>query len=516
MSSKPKAKVLNVWGCSSHAGKTTVTAGLCRLFYRLGLRVAPFKAQNMALNAMVSKEGKEMAAAQAYQALACGLEPSVDMNPVLLKPEGDRKSELIVQGKSWGSFDVMGYYAIKRKLLKPIAESFFRLSEMMDVIVVEGAGSCAEVNLRRFDLANRFLYYLKGEPDMTLLVADIERGGVFAQIVGTHRLLTPKERAKVQGVIINKFRGDPRLLDGGLRRIERACRWGVLAVLPYIEGFRAIDEDALSLEDGFKAKAFMGFGGQPLRVGVVKFRRVSNVTDFAPLKEDGRFDVRLIEDPKDLKGLDLLILPGTKRVGTELRFLEQSGLKEAILKFQEDGGWVLGLCGGFEILCEEIEDPSSLELEIPLEKGLGLVPSRVRFEKARLKVVKSVRVLKAAPGFKPFPPLLGYEIHKGRIEGILKENAWFKLDCGDGALRNEGFLDPKAKVMGTFLHGLFDRPGFRDYLLFLIKGDAAPLENGRGLFGGVDFQTKLMSDLESFLGVLSSRLKIEALLSALL
>lgn len=516
MSFDPKARVLTVWGCSSHAGKTTLTAGLCRLLCKLGLRVAPFKAQNMALNAIVSKEGGEMAAAQAYQALACGLEPSVHMNPVLLKPEGDRKSELIVQGRSWGTYDVSGYYALKKKLLKPIAESFLKLSQMSDVIVVEGAGSCAEVNLRRFDLPNRFLYYLKREPDAALLVADIERGGVFAQIIGTHKLLTPKERSKVQGVIINKFRGDPKLLEGGLKRIERVCRWGVLAVLPYMEGFKTIEEDTLSLEGDFKPKTRPGLTSGPLRVGIVRFRRISNVTDFAPLKEDGRFSVRLVESPKDLQGLDLLILPGTKSVGSELRFLKQSGLKKSVVKFQENGGWVLGLCGGFEVLCEEIEDPAFLELDASLEEGLGLVPMRARFEKARLKAVKNVRVLKIKPGFKPHPPLAGYEIHRGRIEGIPKGSEWFKLDGGEGSLRDEGFFDSQARIMGTFLHGLFDMPGFRDYLLFLIKGKAAPSTNGTGLLDRMDFRATLMADLETFSGILSNRLKVETLLGAIL
>ncbi len=504
---KPKARVLTVWGCSSHAGKTALVAGLCRAFSRLGLRVAPFKAQNMALNAMVSKEGGEMAAAQVYQALACGLEPSVHMNPVLLKPEGDKKSELIVQGRSWGSFDTMGYYALKRRLLGQVANSFYRLCEGNDLVIVEGAGSCAEINLRRHDLANRFLSYLKAEPAATLIVADIERGGVFAQIVGTHRLLTPKERKGIKGVIINKFRGEERLLEGGIERIEQMCRWRVLAVLPYLEGLRMMQEDSLSIEDGLDSKGAAAQNGGALRVGVVRFRRIANVTDFAPLKDDGRFSVRLVETSNDLEGLDLLILPGTKHVGSELRFLRQSGLAKAILEFHRGGGWLFGLCGGFEILCGAIEDTNLLELEAPLEKGLGVLPLRACFGKTRLKAVKDVKVVGVRPGLKPAPPITGYEIHRGWIEGVNPERAWFELESG----APEGLLDVEGRVMGTFLHGLFDTPGFRDYLLSLIKAPGVPLD-GLGRLDGIDFRTMLLAEIERFSDVLSERLELESLL----
>jgi adenosylcobyric acid synthase len=504
---KPKARVLAVWGCSSHAGKTALVAGLCRAFTRAGLRVAPFKAQNMALNAMVSKEGGEMAAAQVYQALACGLEPSVHMNPVLLKPEGDKKSELIVQGRSWGSFDTMGYYALKRRLLGQVANSFYRLCEGNDLIIVEGAGSCAEVNLRRHDLANRFLSYLKADQIPTLIVADIERGGVFAQIVGTHRLLTPKERKGVKGVIINKFRGEERLLEGGIERIEQMCRWRVLAVLPYLEGLRMMQEDSLSIEDGLDSKRTAAKNGGALRVGVVRFRRIANVTDFAPLKDGGQFSVRLVETPNDLEGLELLILPGTKHVGSELRFLRQSGLTKAILEFHRGGGWLFGLCGGFEILCAAIEDPNLLELEASLEEGLGVLPLRARFGKTRLKAVKDVKVVGVRPGFKPSPPITGYEIHRGWIEGVDQKKTWFELESGVP----EGLLDIEGRVMGTFLHGLFDTPSFRDYLLSLIKAPCVPLD----VFerpGVIDFRTMLLAEIERFSDVLSERLELESLL----
>lgn len=507
MSLRNKARVLSVWGCSSHAGKTVLVAGLCRAFSRLGLRVAPFKAQNMALNAMVSKEGGEMAAAQVYQALACGLEPSVHMNPVLLKPEGDKKSEVIVQGRSWGSFDVMSYYALKRRLLRQVADSFYRICDGNDLVVVEGAGSCAEVNLRRHDMANRFLSYLKADSDATLLVADIERGGVFAQIAGTHRLLTPKERGAIKGVVINKFRGEERLLKGGIERIEQMCRWRVLAVLPYLEGFKMMQEDSLSIEGALGPKAALPKDGGALRVGVVRFRRIANVTDFAPLKDDVRFDVRLIEKPSDLEGLEVLILPGTKNVGGELRFLRQSGLDKAVVGFHRGGGWVLGVCGGFEILCRAIEDPNLLELEAPLEEGLGILPLRARFGKTRLKAVKDVKIVGVRPGLENGLPIMGYEIHRAWIDGIPPEMSWFELESG----APEGMLDTKGRVMGTFLHGLFDTAVFRDYLLSLTKPAwtaAHDLERPSRM----DFRTMLLAEIDRFSDVLSERLELEGLL----
>src|SRR5712691_627491 len=381
-----------IQGTGSGVGKSVLATALCRLFARAGYRVAPFKAQNMSLNAAVTADGGEIGRAQAAQAEAAGLEPTVDMNPILLKPEADDRSQVIVRGAPVGRF-TFGEYARMREELAPIVQdSLERLRATSDIVIIEGAGSPAEINLRAIDLANMSVARMADAP--VLLVGDIDRGGVFAALVGTLALLEPSDRARVAGFIINKFRGNPALLAPGLEELAARTGVPVLGVLPHIAGSLAPAEDSLSLDE-YPASS----GPCALDVAVVRLPRIANFDDFEPLAREPGVRVRFITSAAELRGTDLVVLPGSKSTASDLGFLHKCGLARAITRLAAGGHPVLGICGGYQMLGTSLQDPNGVESARPVIPGLGLLRAVTTFAREKTTVQVRARVLAAGGPF---------------------------------------------------------------------------------------------------------------------
>jgi adenosylcobyric acid synthase len=426
-----------VQGTTSDAGKSVLVTGLARVLSRRGLPVAPFKPQNMALNSAVTDDGLEIGRAQALQAQAAGLAPMVDMNPVLLKPNTDRGAQVIIQGRAIGSMDAVAYHDYKRIARAAVMESFNRLATRFDPILVEGAGSPAEINLRANDIAN--MGFAEAVDCPVILIADIDRGGVFAHLVGTMALLSESERARVKGFVINRFRGDQSLLQSGLDWLERETGRPVLGVLPYLMGWHLDAEDAIATAQPAKAS-------DALRVLVPALPRISNHTDLDPLRLHPRVDLRFVRGGEPQPPSDLIVLPGSKSVRSDLAWLRREGWDRTIARHLRYGGRVLGICGGMQMLGERIADPHGLEGEPGACAGLGLLAldTRLASEKT-LRNVTGRLCLEAAP-------VVGYEIHAGVTTGDALEHPAAILDSGhpDGALSADG------QILATYVHGLFD------------------------------------------------------------
>ena len=470
---KTPVKALFVGGTGSDVGKSVITAGLCRLLKRRGFDVAPFKAQNMALNSAVTPEGGEIGRAQALQAAACGLVPHTDMNPVLLKPNSETGSQVIIQGRPVGNMAVREYHAYKEQAFARVQESFARLAAAHEVVVLEGAGSIAEINLRQQDITNLRAAQMAEAP--VLLVADIDRGGVFAAIVGTLELLLPAERARVLGVIINKFRGDASLLAPGIAEIEARCALPVLGVIPYLK-LQLPEEDSLGLA---RKQAATAAGG--LRIGVLRLERISNFTDFDPLEQEAGVELVYLDSPEQLEGLDLLILPGTKSTVADLDSLRQQGFGRAIHDYHAAGGWIAGICGGFQMLGKRISDPHGVESSREEIEGLGLLDVETVMLEFKQTHEVDASLLPAAgdTALAGAEGLSGYEIHMGETtlgplaRPLLRlvRRSVRGVDLLDGAVSSDG------RVWGTYLHGLFDPPQARQALLAALRrrrGLAAP------------------------------------------
>ena len=446
-----RGKSIMLQGTGSSVGKSVLCAALLRILKQDGLRVAPFKAQNMALNSFVTKDGAEIGRAQAMQAQAAGLEPDVRMNPVLLKPTSDRRSQVIVDGRPIGNMTAMEYHEYKPQLRRRIRETYDRLEAGVDCVVIEGAGSPAEINLKADDIVNMGLAKLVDAP--VLLAGDIDRGGVFAQLYGTVELLEPEERARIQGLIINKFRGDVEILRPGLTMLEEKTRLPVLGVVPYLN-VDIEDEDSLSQRLDVKNVV------KPLDVAIIRLPRLSNFTDFISLEQHPLLGVRYVESTRGLGAPDCIILPGTKNTVDDLLWLRQSGLEAAILKLAERGTPILGVCGGYQMLGQQLDDPTGSESgRVQSLRGLGLLPTRTVFseQKRRTQVTATVTA-------EPFAgaKLTGYEIHTGRtvVEGTPFDT------LADG--QPEGCVN--GSVFGTYLHGLFDTGELTEKLtVFLCK-----------------------------------------------
>ena len=432
-----KAKCIMVQGTMSGAGKSLLCAALCRIFAQDGWRVAPFKSQNMALNSFVTKDGAEMGRAQVVQAQAAGVEPDVRMNPILLKPSSDVGSQVIVNGKARGQMSAADYFKMKRTLIPDILEAYNSLAEENDIIVIEGAGSPAEINLKADDIVNMGLAKLVDAP--VLLAGDIDRGGVFAQLYGTVELLEPEERARIKGLVINKFRGDVEILRPGLAMLEEKTHLPVVGVVPYL---RVEIEDEDSLSDRLDAKRAV----KPLDIAILRLPHVSNFTDFIPLEQHPLLGVRYVQNPRQLGTPDLVILPGTKNTMDDLRWLRESGLEPLVQKLAASGTPVLGVCGGYQMLGEELRDPAGEESGTPgTLRGLGLLPTVTTFN-AEKHLTQTEAVTAAGPfaGAR----LTGYEIHAGRTE--VRGEGFCTLADGTP----EGCV--QGNVFGTYLHGLFD------------------------------------------------------------
>ena len=432
-----KAKCIMVQGTMSGAGKSLLCAALCRIFAQDGYRVAPFKSQNMALNSFVTRDGLEMGRAQVVQAQAAGIEPDVRMNPILLKPSSDVGSQVIVNGEVRGQMPASAYFRMKRSLIPEILSAYNSLAGDVDIIVIEGAGSPAEINLKADDIVNMGLAKLVDAP--VLLAGDIDRGGVFAQLYGTVELLEPDERARIKGLIINKFRGDVEILRPGLAMLEEKTRLPVLGVVPYLK-VDIEDEDSLSerLDTGKTVK--------PLDAAVLRLPHISNFTDFMPLEQHPLLGVRYVQNARQLGTPDCVILPGTKNTVEDLLWLRQSELEAAVLKLAAAGVPVLGVCGGYQMLGQWLDDTAGTESgRSQTVRGLGLLPTRTVFTGEKRRAQVTARVTAA-----PFAgaQLTGYEIHTGRTE--VQGTAFCRLS-GDVP---EGCAE--GNVFGTYLHGLFD------------------------------------------------------------
>ena len=438
-----RGKSLMIQGTASSVGKSVLCAAFLRIMKQDGCTVAPFKAQNMALNSFVTRDGLEMGRAQVTQAQAAGMEPDVRMNPVLLKPTSDRRSQVIVDGKAIGTMTAMEYHKYKPALRKSIKATYDALESTVDCVVIEGAGSPAEINLRAGDIVNMSMAESADAP--VILVGDINLGGVFASLLGTIMLLTEEERARVKGVIINKFRGDVKILEPGLRMLEDRIHIPVLGVIPWMD-VELEDED--SVTERFERKAGQG----DLDVAVVKLRHISNFTDFQSLALQPGVRVRYAQNARELENADLIILPGTKNTIEDLIDLRNRGMDAAIVRHARKGGMVIGVCGGYQMLGRKLRDPDHVESRVPELAGLDLLDMEVTFAKEKHTaqasgVVEASGWLADANGV----TVDGYEIHAGHNQ--LGENAapWLRIDG-----KVDGVMNARGNVLGSYLHGLFD------------------------------------------------------------
>ncbi|MDF3832485.1 cobyric acid synthase [Cupriavidus basilensis] len=480
-----------VQGTTSDAGKSTLVAGLCRVLARAGVRVVPFKPQNMALNSAVTADGGEIGRAQALQAQAAGLAPHTDMNPVLLKPSSDTGAQIIIHGQARLDLDARAYHAYKPVAMQAVLASHRRLADAYEVVLVEGAGSPAEINLRDRDIAN--MGFAEAVDCPVVLVADIDRGGVFAHLVGTLDCLSESERARVKGFIINRFRGDIALLQPGLDWLEARTGKPVLGVLPYLHGLHLDAEDAIVGAQAAKQ-------GELLRVIVPVLPRISNHTDFDALRAHPQVDLRFIGPGMPIPPADLIVLPGSKSVRADLAFLRVHGWEPALRRHLRYGGKVIGICGGMQMLGRQVADPAGNEGPAGSSEGFGLLDfDTLLAPHKQLRVVSG----RLALGVAEAPAAVqGYEIHMGVTTGpaLARPALWLEGERPDGAQSDDG------QVLATYVHGLFDQPGACGALLRWA---------GLARAEGVDLAALREASLERLADTLAAHLDLAALLAPL-
>lgn len=439
------SKTIMIQGTMSNVGKSLITAALCRIFTQDGYRTAPFKSQNMALNSYITPEGLEIGRAQAMQAEAAGIETDVCMNPILLKPTNDTGSQVILMGKSIGNMKASEYFKRKKEFVPYITEAYKKLSEKNDIIVIEGAGSPAEINLKQNDIVNMGLAKMLSAP--VLLTGDIDRGGVFAQLLGTMELLEKEERALVKGVVINKFRGDIEILKPGLTAIEERCKTKVLGVIPYIN-CDIDDEDSLS--DRFRKSGKSGV----IDIAVIHLRRISNFTDFIPFECIDGVSVRYVSKAVDIGNPDMIIIPGTKNTVGDMLILRENGIEAAVKKFASKGGLVFGICGGYQMLGERIIDTVGAETKGEYE-GMGLIPVTTVFDSSKTTTRTEGYINRLDGRLENLSGLYfkGYEVHMGE----------------DGS--KDYILKGKGNVYGTYIHGIFDEKQVAENVIKALMED---------------------------------------------
>lgn len=467
------AKVIMVQGTMSNAGKSLIVAGLCRIFKQDGYRVAPFKSQNMALNSFITKEGLEMGRAQVMQAEAAGVEPVAAMNPILLKPTTHVGSQVIVNGEVLGNMSARDYFVYKKQLIPEIKKAFRELERDNDIIVIEGAGSPAEINLRENDIVNMGLAELLDAP--VLLVGDIDRGGVFAQLLGTLMLLEKTEKERVKGLIINKFRGDKTILDPGVVMLEERGHVPVVGVVPYME-LSIDDEDSLSSRFDRKEEGLID-------IAVIRYPRISNFTDLSVLEQIGQVSVRYVDSVRDLHHPDMIVLPGSKNTMADLKWMRENGL-EALIKKKAQDTIVFGICGGYQMLGETISDPYQVESGGSM-KGMGLLPAatELKQEKTRTQVTGTFGEISGALSGLSGKSVRGYEIHMGSTGygGSIADSENVRQPesrsdekgyvCriqneADGSVKYDGIFS--GNVYGTYVHGIFDEGTLAETLVGIL------------------------------------------------
>ncbi len=483
-----------VCGTGSDAGKSHVVAGLCRLFARRGAKVAPFKAQNMALNSYVTALGHEIGRAQAIQAIAAGVEPEVAMNPILLKPTGERTSQVVVNGTPIGQMSALEYHEAKPGLLATVLAALADLRGRFDVVIAEGAGSPAEINLLDYDIVNLRVAAEAGFP--AIVVGDIDRGGVFAALYGTVALLPERYRRLVRGFVINKLRGDPELLGSGLAELERRCGVPTLGVLPFVHDVALDAEDSLAL-DAWHPRSPGPAVADPLDVAAIRFPRIANFTDLDALAIEPGVAVRLVEDAGALGDPDLVVLPGTKATVADLEWLRGRGLDRALEACRRRGTTILGLCGGYQMLGHRILD--EVESKHGEVAALGLLDVETVFEATKTTRQRRGRALGAR--------VSGYEIHHGRTERGPASCGWIRLEDALGD-EEEGACAPgDGSVLGTSLHGLFEEDAFRAAFLEQVARRRAKCFAS----AGVSFGAARTAQLDRLADLLEAHLDLAAL-----
>jgi len=483
-------QTLMVQGTTSDAGKSTLVAGICRVLWRKGARVVPFKPQNMALNSAVTQDGGEIGRAQAVQALACDLEPHTDMNPILLKPNSDTGAQVIIQGRAITNMEAAAYHDYKRVAMDAVLDSHQRLEAQYDYVIVEGAGSPAEINLRENDIAN--MGFAEAVDCPVIIIADIDKGGVFAHLVGTLLLLSDSEQQRVKGFVINRFRGDIALLQSGLDWLEAHTGKPVLGVLPYLHGFHLEAEDAVSVEQ-------ITTDAQPmLKVIVPVFPHISNHTDFDPLRLHPCIDLQFIGPDQAIPPADLIILPGSKSVRSDLAWMQAQGWNQVITRHLRYGGKLLGICGGFQMLGVSIQDPDGIEGIAGDSSGLGLLDMTTVLypEKQLTQRMGSLRFTEGKAA-----EVSGYEIHCGLSSGEALQHPLIAFSEGE----YDGAISQDRQVAGTYLHGLFESTAVIEQLLAWTGYEAEPPE--------FDYRTHRLEALDRLADTLEAHMDIDTLMS---
>ncbi len=456
-----------IQGTASSVGKSVITAGLCRVLLNRGYKVAPFKSQNMALNSFITKRGHEMGRAQVVQAEAAGLEPHIHMNPILLKPSTDKKAQVIVNGKVFKNMSAVEYHEYKPQLAEFVKQTFFELAKDYQYVIMEGAGSPAEINLREGDLVNMGMAALSDSP--VIIVGDIDRGGVFASLYGTIALLNEEERRRVKGVIINKFRGDIEILKPGLTMLEELTGVPVLGVMPYTQ-LKIEDED--SLAERFRVSAD---DAKAIVISVIYLPHISNFTDFNVLETQRDVKLNFVMRGSAIPPSDIVIIPGSKNTIEDMMYLHQSGLTKQIIRHQREGKMVIGICGGHQMLGELIEDPLGTESSLPSINGLGLLPMTTVFDPQKTTTQVSGKLGQLNGKLAPLSgmPVSGYEIHMGQTELKRGSTPLLTIDSelGKAVRRLDGAHSETGNVFGTYLHGIFDDIAFTRSLLNIVRAE---------------------------------------------
>lgn len=466
-----KAKTLMIQGTGSHVGKSIITAALCRIFRQDGYRVAPFKSQNMSLNSFVTEEGEEMGRAQVVQAEACGIKPHVSMNPILLKPTTDVGTQVIVMGRPVGNMTVGEYICFKPEAMKIATIALRSLMEEYDIVVIEGAGSPAEINLKSHDIVNMGIAEIADAP--VLLVGDIDRGGVFAWFIGTMELLEVGERERVKGFIINKFRGEKDLLKSGLSYLMERAGKPTIGVIPYFSDIHVMEEDSVNLglqieDEGFLKSKIQNTLSK-INIDVIHLPHISNFTDFNPLEIEPDVHLRYVRRPQEINSPDILIIPGSKNTISDLLYLKTSGMAEKIRHCAENRSILIGICGGYQMLGRRIYDREGVESDKTEAEGLNLLNMVTEFREK--KTTCQVRAIHLDTGFE----IDGYEIHMGESKVSGNQKHLFKIISRSGVPVDtyDGLRNEKFDVWGTYLHGIFEDDRFRRWFLNSIR-----LKNG--------------------------------------
>lgn len=502
------AKTLMIMGTSSSAGKSLLTAAFCRCLSRRGFRVAPFKAQNMSNNASVCAGGGEIGRSQALQALAAGVAPHTDMNPILIKPEGDSHSQVIVNGRPWKSLGAKDYFARKRELWPVVTGAIERLRSEYELVIIEGAGSPAELNLSDVEIVN--MSVARHCQSTVLLVGDIERGGIFAQLLGTLWLLPPEDRALIQGLVVNKFRGDLRLFDRGRELLEQRGDVPVLGVLPYVQDLDIPEEDAVALSQIGSTDSGSQFAkATDLSIAVVRLPHISNFDDFDPLENSAGVQLYYAASIAQLGRPDVVVLPGTKNTFSDLQWLRSTGLADRITSLAQRGATIVGICGGYQMLGRRLHNPARLESDCESTDGIGLLDVETMFKtnKQTFQVRSEITCDTIAPGTLG-QSLTGYEIHVGQTT---TSSAWLKRTVvGDN---NQTVLDgaqsENGRVWGCYLHGLFHNDSFR--ISWLRSLGVEPCENDLNNAGAINAQASIQLSLDRMADVVEANIDLNRL-----